>query len=110
MADGADGRADEPGGLPRGTGSGRQRARGDGAVTIAATLARELRHALDPVAFARERLGFEPDPWQERVLWSSARQILLNCSRQSGKSTVTAVLATHTALYRPGSLILLVSK
>jgi hypothetical protein len=34
---------------------------------------------------------------------------LLNCSRQSGKSTITAVLAVHTALYDPGSLTLLLS-
>ena len=72
-------------------------------------LADELRHGLDPVAFAIERLRFEPDPWQAKVLRSSTRQLLLNCSRQSGKSTTTAVLATHTALYRPRSLILLVS-
>jgi hypothetical protein len=73
-------------------------------------MARELRHALDPVAFARERLGFEPDPWQARVMRSAARQVLLNCARQSGKSTVTAAIATHTAVFRPGSLTLLVSK
>jgi hypothetical protein len=73
-------------------------------------MARALRHALDPVAFARERLGFEPDPWQARVMRSAARQILLNCSRQSGKSTVTAAIAAHTAVFRPGSLILLLSK
>ncbi len=76
----------------------------------AGDIARELRYALDPATFARERLGFEPDPWQERVLRSGARQTLLNCSRQSGKSTTTAALAAHTALYRPGSLTLMVSK
>jgi hypothetical protein len=32
------------------------------------------------------------------------------CSRQSGKSTVTALLASHTARYYPGNLILLVSR
>jgi len=76
----------------------------------AADLARELRYALDPAAFARERLGFSPDPWQERVLRSGARQTLLNCSRQAGKSTTTGAIAAHTAVYKPGSLILLVSK
>jgi len=35
--------------------------------------------------------------------------MLLNCSRQSGKSTTCAVKALHTAIYRPKSLILLVS-
>jgi hypothetical protein len=73
-------------------------------------MARELRHALDPVAFAEDRLKFVPDPWQSRVLRSSARQTLLCCSRQAGKSSVAAVLALHTGLYQPGALILLVSK
>ena len=35
--------------------------------------------------------------------------MLLNCSRQSGKSTTTAMKALHTGVYAPGSLILLVS-
>jgi len=74
-------------------------------VSVAADLAR----ALDPVAFACAA-GVEPDPWQAQVLVSTSRRILLNCSRQSGKSTVTAILALHTALYEPGSLILCVSR
>jgi phage FluMu gp28-like protein len=32
--------------------------------------------------------------------------VLLNCSRQSGKSTMSALLALHTALTEPGSLVL----
>jgi hypothetical protein len=43
------------------------------------------------------------------VLRSTAPQLALNCSRQAGKSTVSSTLATHTALYRPGSLTLLLS-
>jgi hypothetical protein len=35
--------------------------------------------------------------------------VLVNCSRQAGKSTTAAVLALHTALYRPGALVLLVA-
>ena len=73
-------------------------------------LAAELRHALSPVAFARERCGFQPDPWQERVLDSRKKRILMNCTRQAGKTSVTAILALHTALYTPGCLILLFSK
>jgi hypothetical protein len=34
---------------------------------------------------------------------------LLNAARQSGKSTTVAILATHTALYEPESLVLLLS-
>lgn len=71
-------------------------------------LAGDLASALDPVIFAR-RAGIEPDSWQADVLRSPARRVLLNCSRQSGKSTTTALLALHQAIYEPGSLILLLS-
>jgi hypothetical protein len=65
----------------------------------------DLRLALDRVAFART-LGLEPDGWQEDLLRSSSDRILLNCCRQSGKSTMSAVIALHRALYHPGSLVL----
>src|SRR5215217_5517099 len=55
------------------------------------------------------RSGIEPDPWQRDVLDSDAQQILLLCSRQSGKSTVTSILATHRAVTVPGSLVLLLA-
>ncbi len=61
--------------------------------------------ALDRVAFA-EALGIIPDGWQQDLLRSHSERILLNCSRQSGKSTMSAIIALHTALYHPGSLIL----
>ncbi len=69
------------------------------------SLAADLRLALDRPAFAR-RVGVDPDPWQERLLRSASSRVLLNCSRQSGKSTISGVLALHRALYRPGSLVL----
>jgi hypothetical protein len=65
----------------------------------------DLRLALDRAAFARA-LGLEPDPWQERLLRTTADRMLLNCCRQSGKSTMTGLIALHRALYHPGSLIL----
>jgi Terminase large subunit, T4likevirus-type, N-terminal len=65
----------------------------------------DLRLALDRVAFT-EKLGIVPDEWQEDFLRSSADRVLLNCSRQSGKSTMSAVIALHRALYHPGSLVL----
>jgi hypothetical protein len=71
-------------------------------------IASDLAMALDPVLLA-EAAGIQPDKWQRDVLRSPAKRILLNCSRQSGKSTVTASLALHTALYEPGSLTLLLS-
>ena len=62
----------------------------------------------DPVGLAR-KAGFEPDPWQARMLESTSPRILLNCARQAGKSTMAAILAMHTAATQPGSLILLIS-
>ena len=79
-------------------------------MTTTADMALSLRAALDPVIFAKERLGFVADPWQARVLRSDARQLLICCCRQSGKSTTTAVLACHTAIHHPNSLILCVSR
>jgi hypothetical protein len=64
---------------------------------------------VDPVTFAREQLHFTPDPWQERVLRWAGLRLLLNCSRQSGKSSITAILALYYALYVAKSLILLIS-
>ena len=72
-------------------------------------LAADLACGLDPVLFAKDRLRFCPDPWQAELLRGDAQQIILNCARQVGKSTATAILALHVAVYEPGALILLVS-
>jgi hypothetical protein len=69
----------------------------------------QLQAALDPARFFAAALGYPPDDWQRRVLRSPSQRIILNNSRQSGKSTVCAALALHTALYVPESLTLLVS-
>jgi hypothetical protein len=53
------------------------------------------------------RCGIEPDDWQADLLRSQAKQIILLCSRQSGKSTITSLLALHEALFNPGALVLL---
>jgi hypothetical protein len=66
-------------------------------------------HGLRPDFFCRDRLQFEPDEWQARLLRSSSRQVIMNCGRQVGKSTIVAALALHTALYRPGGLILVIA-
>jgi hypothetical protein len=64
--------------------------------------------ATDAVMFA-ERAGFEPDAWQRDALRSKARQTILLCSRQSGKSTTTALLGLHCALYNENALVLLLA-
>src|SRR5215203_3735626 len=72
------------------------------------SLAEDLKLALDRVIFAR-KLGIEPDPWQEDLLRSASERVLLNCCRQSGKSTMSALIALHRALYHPGSLALILA-
>lgn len=64
--------------------------------------------ALDP-SLILEAAGMAPDPWQAAVLRSRPRRLLLNCSRQSGKSTVTAAMAIDEAVNRPPALVLLLS-
>ena len=73
------------------------------------SLTRDLLYATDCVAFAHDRLKFEPEPWQAQAMNSTSLQIILNCSRQSGKSTSTSIKALHTALYDPG-LVLIASR
>jgi hypothetical protein len=70
-----------------------------------ATVATDLRLALDRVLFAEE-LGVHPDDWQRDLLRSASTRVLLNCSRQSGKSTMAALIALHRALYYLDSLVL----
>lgn len=60
----------------------------------------------EPVAFS-QRLGFAPDVWQSAVLRMDNSRMLLNCSRQAGKSTATALLAVYRALYKPGLTLLI---
>lgn len=84
--------------------------------TLAALAAVRVKHReaqkhappLDPIAFAR-LLGIEPDPWQATALCSASKRSLWNISRQMGKSTTAAILALHTAIYKPAALVLLVS-
>ena len=71
-----------------------------------AVLEADLRLALNRVAFARTA-GLDPDPWQEDVLRSRSKRLLLNCCRQSGKTTAVAALALHRALYVPRSFCLI---
>jgi hypothetical protein len=72
------------------------------------SMARDLARALDPALIAHD-CGITPDPWQAELLRARAQRSLLLCSRQSGKSTVTALAALDCVVYQPGALIILVS-
>jgi hypothetical protein len=63
---------------------------------------------LSPLQLA-QACGITPDEWQRDLLTSEDRQVILLCSRQSGKSTTSALIALHTALFTPNSLVLVLS-
>ena len=71
-------------------------------------LSHDLLLGLDRVRFAEE-LGISPDPWQRTLLSSTSKRVLLNITRQGGKSTTAAVIALHRALYYPQSLVLVLA-
>jgi len=57
-----------------------------------------------------ERAGFPAlDDWQQEVLRALPRRLLLNCSRQVGKSLCASLLAVHQAIYETGSLAVIVA-
>jgi Terminase large subunit, T4likevirus-type, N-terminal len=60
------------------------------------------------VEFAMQ-LGIYPDDWQIEVLASDHPRKILCCGRQTGKSTVAAILAIHKALTSAGSTVLVVA-
>jgi Terminase large subunit, T4likevirus-type, N-terminal len=86
-----------------------------------ASLRADLRRLRERRVFRRrelpsDRLEFaaavglsELDTWQERLLRSDAPRVLMNCARQTGKSTTAGILALHEALIAPGSLVLILA-
>ncbi len=65
----------------------------------------------------QERTGFVPDPKQALVLASQKKRIILNCSRQWGKSSVLAARAVRMLIAPPesavrqgGALVLVVAR
>lgn len=73
------------------------------------TFKSNLAMALDPVLLFRAATGLVPDRWQSQLLRSIAPRVLINVCRQAGKSTATASLALHAALYQAPALVLLLS-
>jgi len=65
----------------------------------------EARFGQDVSAFARVELEFTADAKQMEVLTAGGKRVMLCCSRQWGKSTVAAVLATHHLLSQPKAVI-----
>jgi terminase large subunit-like protein len=74
----------------------------------ASMLMTDLRRAIDPASIATD-IGLTLDRWQADLMRSTAPRILLCCSRQVGKSTVSALIALSVAVMTPGALVLLIS-
>jgi hypothetical protein len=63
-----------------------------------------VQYPEDPCEFASRFLHFELDEIQAAILRNPSRRVILNCTRQWGKSTLAAIKALHHALRNPGSL------
>ena len=76
---------------------------------VSAPILRDLAAALDPACLL-ESAGLDPpEPWQRNVMLSDANRLAVLCPRQTGKSTIVAAHSLHHALYRPNSVVLIVS-
>jgi hypothetical protein len=64
-------------------------------------LVEDFHRALDPAHFSAQ-VGLPPDDWQAQLLRSTSKRILLNCSRQSGKTTTIATAEAQAAIYLDG--------
>lgn len=63
-----------------------------------------------PFAVLMRNFGLDPDPWQAEVLEGRHSRLLLNCSRQAGKSTVVAALSLLESIWASNILVLLLSR
>jgi hypothetical protein len=54
--------------------------------------------------------GNKAYPWQIAILKDNDRRLLLNCARQSGKSTTVALLALLEAIRLPEALVVIISR
>lgn len=68
---------------------------------------KDMAFALSPSMWATKCLDFEPDKKQSEILDSSHKRIIINCHRQWGKSTISAILCLHRAIFWPNSLCLI---
>jgi len=72
-------------------------------------LLEDLAVAISPARLAEQHLGMTLDPWQREALWPGHARLLMNCCRQAGKSTVAALIALSTALFKAGTTTLILS-
>jgi hypothetical protein len=66
-------------------------------------------HRWNPDLWALDVLGFRADPVQAEFLNCEDSDIIVNCTRQWGKTTTSGIKAAHKARFVPESEILIVS-
>lgn len=66
-------------------------------------------YAETPSLWAEDACGLKLDPWQIKMLDSKSKRTALNIHRQGGKSTMSSLICLHTALFKPGSLSLIIA-
>lgn len=64
-------------------------------------IAKARRRTQNTLEFARS-IGFDPDAWQRDLLMSEAPRLMMNCSRQSGKTSTVGIVGAHGALSEEG--------
>ncbi|WP_449428313.1 phage terminase large subunit [Rhodanobacter umsongensis] len=75
--------------------------------------ATDFHRAADPAHLFREGVrdaegnAVEPAGWQEEVIRSEARRLLILVNRQGGKSTVVGAKCVHGMLYAPGLYLII---
>ena len=65
------------------------------------------RYRADPARLMADA-GLPPDEWQQRLLRSDARRVLMLTCRQAGKSTTAGFLALRESLFTPNNTVLVV--
>jgi len=76
---------------------------------MANDIIRYAHHARDPAAWATDELHWSPDKVQAGVLRWWGNELLINCTRQWGKTDSIAIKAGHRALFYSDSNILITS-
>jgi hypothetical protein len=63
----------------------------------------------DIIDFVERRLGLHLDPTQRLILTSSAHRVIINSTRQWGKTTVSVLRAVQLITEQPNSLVIIAS-
>lgn len=71
------------------------------------SLTRQL--SLEPHLWAQHHFGLTLDPKQREILESTSNRIIVNCSRQWGKSTTGSLAALRYAIHHPDSTTIIIS-